>query len=370
MQGAAKSNLFERIAHEGYEQVVFCHDASVGLKAIIAIHDSSFGPGTGGCRMYPYTNEAAALEDVLRLSKGMTYKASISGLKLGGAKAVIIGDPKVQKTPRLLQRFGQFVESLSGNYVTAKDVGIGGPDLQIIRSQTKHVLGIEGMSGSSGDPSPATAWGVYNGMKAAARIAFGTTSLEGKRIAVQGLGYVSYYLMRHLIDEGASIVGADVDQAAVARCKKQYPIEIVSPEEIITQQCDIFSPNALGAIINAESIPQLKAKVVAGAANNQLATDEDGFALHRRGIVYAPDYAINAGGLMNIYHELDGYDQTRAYDHVAGIHRTIEQILDRSMKEDLPPHLVADKIAEERVAEARKAKLDAANARQLQREFQ
>lgn len=348
--------LFERIKSEGYEQIVFCHDKSVGLKAIIAIHDSTLGPGTGGCRMYPYVTEDHALEDVLRLSKGMTYKASISGLKLGGAKGVIIGDPKTDKNPAMLRRYGQFVNRLAGSYVTAKDVGITGEDLRIIREETKHILGIEGIPGSSGDPSPLTAWGTYNGMKAAARHAFGDASLKGKRIAVQGLGYVSYYLLGYLVKEGASIVGADVDQARVAKCKAEFGIDVVGTDEILSQDCDILSPNALGAIINSNTIPSIKAKVVAGAANNQLATDNDGFELQKRGIVYAPDYAINAGGLMNIYHEMGGYDSARAHDHVGNIYGTIETILNRSVKENLPPHRVADMIAEERIATAKKAK--------------
>ncbi|MBI3544440.1 MAG: Glu/Leu/Phe/Val dehydrogenase [Deltaproteobacteria bacterium] len=338
--------LFERIENEGYEQVVFCHDRKVGLKAIVSIHDSTLGPGTGGCRLYPYTDETAAVEDVLRLSKGMTYKAAISGLKLGGAKAVIIADPKTQKTPELLHRFGEFVESLGGRYITAKDVGITGADLMQVRERTRHILGIEGLPGSSGDPSPLTAWGVYNGMKAAARHVWGDASLKGKRIAVQGLGYVSYSLVKYLVEEGAQVVGADVD--AAARSQREFGIEIVKPEEILAQACDILSPNALGSIINATTIPAIKAKIVAGAANNQLATDADGFELMRRGIVYAPDYAINAGGLINIYHEREGYDAARAYDHVAGIYRTIEEVLARADKENMPPHRIADRIAEER----------------------
>ncbi|HRK01575.1 MAG TPA: Glu/Leu/Phe/Val dehydrogenase [Oligoflexia bacterium] len=347
-------NLFERISNDGYEQIVFCHDKDVGLKAIIAIHDSTLGPGTGGCRMYPYATEDQALEDVLRLSRGMTYKASISGLKLGGAKAVIIGDPKKDKTPELLKRFGQYVETLKGRYITAKDVGINGDDLALVRRETNHVLGIEGVAGSSGDPSPLTAWGTYNGMKACAAHVWGTSSLKGKRIAVQGLGYVSFSLIGYLVKEGASVVGADVDPQAVARAQKEYGIDIVAPNEILAQDCDIVSPNALGAILNNLSIRELKCKVVAGAANNQLATDEDGAELMRRGIVYAPDYAINAGGLMNIYHELDGYNAERAYDHVGGIYKTIEDILVRAKKENQPTQRIADRMAEERIQNAKK----------------
>lgn len=347
-------NIFQRIATEGHEQIVFCNDKEAGLKAIVAIHDSTLGAGTGGCRMYPYASENDAIEDVLRLSKGMTYKASITGLKMGGAKAVIIGDPKKDKTKALLTRFGQFVEYLGGRYVTAKDVGITGEDLQVIKGETKHVLGIEGVKGSSGDPSVYTAWGVYNGIKACAQHVYGNDSLKGKKIALQGLGYVSYYLLGHLVKEGAVIVGADVDDKAAQRCKAEFGISLVDPQSILSQECDILSPSALGAIINPKTIPGLKCKIVAGAANNQLATDEDGLELMRRGIVYAPDYAINAGGLTNIYHELDGYDADRAWKHVAGIRQTIAEILERADREKLPPHRIADRIAEERVQNAKR----------------
>lgn len=345
--------LFERFAGQGYEQVVFCHDESVGLKAIISIHDSTLGPGTGGCRMYPYASEDDAIEDVLRLSRGMTYKAAITGLKMGGAKAVIIGDPKKDKTPELLKRFGQFVESLNGRYITAKDVGIGGEDLKIIHQHTKHVLGIEGMPGSSGDPSVYTGWGVYNGIKAAAKHVYGSESLKGKRIAVQGLGKVSHYLISHLVKDGAQVVGADIDKAAAESAKAEFGIELGNPETILFEQCDILSPNALGGVINAKTIGALKCRIVAGGANNQLATEEDGYALMKRGIVYAPDYAINAGGLTNIYHEWGGYNAQRAWDHVAQIKETILNILDRSKLEATPPHIIADRIAEERVKNAK-----------------
>ncbi len=345
--------LFERISNQGYEQIVFCHDDSVGLKAIISIHDSTLGAGTGGCRMYPYATEEEAIEDVLRLSRGMTYKAAITGLKMGGAKAVIIGDPKTNKTPELLRRFGQFVDTLHGQYVTAKDVGIGGEDLKVIHSQTKHVLGIEGMPGSSGDPSVYTGWGVYNGMKAAAEHTFGSSSLAGKRIAVQGLGKVSHYLISHLVKEGAKIIGADIDANACTSAKAEFGIEIGDAKTILFEQCDILSPNAMGGVFTKDTVPKLRCKVIAGGANNQLATDQEGVNLMQRGIPYAPDYAINAGGLTNIYHELDGYDAKRAWDHVAQIKDTIAAILKRAKEQGLPPQQVADHMAEERIANAK-----------------
>lgn len=342
----------EKIQKDEFEQVVYCNDPRVGLKAIISLHSTALGPATGGCRMWNYGSEDEALTDVLRLSKGMTYKASISGLNWGGGKAVIIGDPKAGKTRQMLERFGEFVDRLGGHYITAKDVGIGSEDLRIVKSRTKHVLGIDGETGSSGDPSPATAWGVYHGMRASAKSAFGVGSLKDLRVVVQGLGSVAYYLIEHLVADGAKVVGCDVDPASIERAVKKYGIEIVRPEAIYDVPCDIFAPCALGAIINGETLTRLKTKVIAGAANNQLATPADGLELTRRGIVYAPDYAINAGGLINIYYEgvaQGGYDQKRAFAHVERIGRTLTEIFDRAAAEKLPTFVVADRIAEERV---------------------
>ncbi len=346
--------LFERIRAEGYEQVVFCHDKEVGLKAIVAIHDSTLGPAVGGCRMYPYASEDAALEDVLRLSKGMSYKSSISGLGWGGGKAVIIGDSKKDKTPGLLRRFAQFVDSLSGRYITAKDVGISTDDLKIMREVSRHVLGMDGVPGSSGDPSVFTGWGVYNGMKAAAAHLWGSDSLRGKRIAVQGLGKVSTYLITHLVKEGAEVIGADVDRDAVARARDEFGVKIVDADRILFEDCDILSPNAMGGSITKDVAARIKCKIVAGGANNQLATPEEGYALMQRGIVYAPDYAINAGGIMNIYNEIGGYDAKKAWDHVAQIRGTVARILERAKTEKLPPHLIADRMAEERIANGKR----------------
>jgi leucine dehydrogenase len=347
--------VFERIAaaQDTHEQLVYCYDASVGLKAIIALHSTALGPATGGCRMWNYSNESEALHDVLRLSKGMTYKAAISGLNWGGGKAVILGDAKTHKTPALLERYGQFVENLGGHYITAKDVGIGADDLRIVKSKTKHVLGIEGEANSSGDPSPATAFGVYNGMLACAKHTLGANNLKGLKIALQGLGSVSYYLLEHLAAEGAEVIGCDIDPAVIERAVQKYGIEIVQPDKIYDVACDIFAPSALGSTINKDTLPRIKTKIIAGAANNQLATHEDGLEVTRRGITYAPDYAINAGGLINIYYEgvaEGGYSRSRAFAHVSTIRETITTILERASAERLPTHVVADRIAEERVA--------------------
>jgi leucine dehydrogenase len=344
-------SIFERIRGDNYEQVVYCHDARVGLKAIIAIHNSALGPATGGCRMWNYRNEEEAVTDVLRLSKGMTYKSSISNLPLGGGKAIIIGDAS-QKTPALLQRFGEFVEGLGGRYITAKDVGINSADLKVIKSRTHHILGVAGEENSSGDPSPVTSWGVYNGMLAAAEKAFGKKSLSGIHVALQGLGAVNYYLLKYLKEEGAKVTGCDINPEAIKRAKDEYGVEIVAPEAIYDVKADIFSPGALGAVINSQTLPRLKCKVIAGAANNQLATEQDGEELVKRGILYAPDYALNAGGIINIYHEQEGYDRDKAYKHVAGIYDTIKKVLEISEAERLPSNLVANRMAEERVREA------------------
>ena len=348
--------VFEKIGKDVFEQVVYCNDSSVGLKAIISLHSTVLGPATGGCRMWNYADEEEALHDVLRLSKGMSYKAAISGLNWGGGKAVILGDAKTHKSPAMLARFGEFVDRLGGHYITAKDVGIGSDDLKQVKTRTAHVLGIDGEAGSSGDPSPATAWGVYHGMRATAEHVFKTKSLKGMKIALQGLGSVSYYLLEHLIADGAEVIGCDIDAAAIERAVKKYGIETIRPESIYDVDCDIFAPSALGGAICAESLPRINAKIVAGAANNQLATPEQGFELLRRGIHYAPDYAINAGGLINIYHEghaEGGYSRSRAWEHVAQIGPTLTRILERAEAEKLPTHVIADRMAEERISAAR-----------------
>ena len=343
--------IFEKIQSDGFEQIVYCNDSRVGLKAIIALHSTRLGPATGGCRMWKYGTEEEALTDVLRLSKGMTYKAAISGLDWGGGKAVILGDPKTDKNPKMLERFGEFVDRLGGHYITAKDVGIGAEDLKKIKTKTSHVLGIEGEANSSGDPSPATAWGVFHGIQACVKHAFSGNSLQGVKIALQGLGSVSYYLLGHLTSAGAEVVGCDIDSAMVERAVQKYGIKTVAPDAIYDVPCDIFSPSALGAAINPQTLPKIKAKIIAGAANNQLATPEQGDELMKRGVVYAPDYAINAGGLINIYYESPakgGYQKEKAFEHVARVGKTVFDILERSKVEKQPSHLIADSMAEER----------------------
>ncbi len=347
--------VFEKLQADNYEQIVFCNDSKSGLKAIIALHNTALGPATGGCRMWNYHSEEEALTDVLRLSKGMTYKNSISNLSLGGGKSIIIGDTS-QKTPELLKRFGDFVETLKGHYITAKDVGIDSSDLKVIKSRTSHILGIAGEANSSGDPSPVTAWGVYNGLLACAEKAFGGKSLKGIHIALQGLGAVNFHLLKYLHEEGAKVTACDINSSAVDQAEKEFSVSVVKPEEIYDVPCDIFSPGALGAVINPQTIPRLKCKVVAGAANNQLATEKDGEELLKKSIIYAPDFAINAGGVINIAHERDGYNKERAYAHVAKIYDTIKNILELSDSERLPANLIANRIAENRVKEAERVR--------------
>jgi len=352
--------IFNQIYADEFEQVIYCQDTTVGLRAIIAIHSSTLGPALGGCRMWNYTTEEEALRDVLILAKGMTYKASISGLSLGGGKAVIIGDAKIQKTPELLRRFGEFVETLNGHYLTAKDVGMNAEDLKVVLQRTSHVLGVAGLPNSSGDPSIATAWGVYHGMRACAQFAFGKKSLEGLTIALQGLGGVGYQLLRYLREEGACLIGCDIDPAMVARATGESEISIVSPEEIYGVKCDIFSPCALGGSINSKTILEIQARIIAGAANNQISQPEQAEHLMKKGIIYAPDYVINAGGMINVYYEMkkEGYDRERAFLHISQIYHTMISILEHSQREKRSTAYIADLIAEKRIAQAKLGKRD------------
>ncbi len=336
-----------------HEEVVFCNDPQVGLKAIIAIHDTTLGPALGGCRMWPYASEPAALEDVLRLSRGMTYKAALANLDLGGGKAVIIGDPRHDKTPALFHGLGRFVEGLGGRYIVAEDLGTSVADMEIVRQQTRHVAGVA--EGGSGDPSPATAWGVYHGIKAAVRHRLGRQDVDGLRIAVQGVGHVGEHLCRHLADDGARLIVSDVDGQALRRAEYRFGAVVVAPDEIYDADADVFAPCALGAVIDDETVPRLKASIVAGSANNQLAEDRHGAALSARGILYAPDYVINAGGIINITHEGRHYDRSRAFDHIAGIQRTLTDLFERAQAQNVPTNVMADRIAEERILRRRES---------------
>lgn len=339
-----------------YEQLVFCQDKTSGLKAIIAIHDTTLGPALGGTRMWTYASESDAIEDALRLARGMTYKNAAAGLNLGGGKTVIIGDPRTDKNPEMFRAFGRFIQGLNGRYITAEDVGTTEEDMDLIHLETDYVAGTSTGSGSSGNPSPVTAYGIYQGMKAAAKEAFGTDSLEGKRVAVQGVGNVAFTLCKHLHEEGASLVVTDINKEAVQRAVEAFGAKAVDINDIYSQDVDIFAPCALGAVINDETIPQLKAKVIAGSANNQLKEAVHGDKIHEMGIVYAPDYVINAGGVINVADELQGYNHERALKRVGGIYGTIEQIFAISKRDNIPTYVAADRLAEERIARVAKTR--------------
>ena len=353
-------NTSARIAISEFEEIVHCRDPKVGLNAIIAIHDTTLGPGTGGTRMYPYRSEQEALTDVMRLAKGMTYKAAISHLPFGGGKSVIIGNPEIDKTEALLKRFGEFVEQLKGKYICAKDVGIHDEDLKIIATKTKHILGLETPT-SSGDPSPLTAHGVVQSIKAIATEILGKSDLKGIHFAIQGVGSVGHYIAEHLYEAGGKLTICDVDQKSLDHLLSKIKAEVVLPDTIYDVKTDFFVPCAMGAILNAKTIPRLQCRVVAGAANNQLASEQDGYDLEKRNIFYAPDYVINAGGLINIAEEQIGYDKDRAYRHVGRIYQTMIKIMHRSQKMRLPPFIMADHIAEEIVKSKKKSALRRAN---------
>jgi leucine dehydrogenase len=342
--------VFDELATMGHERVLICSNPEVGLKAIIAVHSTVLGPGLGGVRMYPYKSFDDALTDVLRLSHGMTYKAAAAGLSLGGGKAVILGDPKTDKSEALFRSFGRFVDSLGGLYITAEDVGTDMEDMELILSETRWVTGVSPSHGGGGDPSPVTAYGVLQGMKAAAKWQWGDPSLAGKRVAVQGLGSVGSHLAGYLIEEGATVFGCDLDGEAT-RAAAAAGVEIVEPERILGLEVDIVAPCAMGAILNDETIPRLRCKVIAGASNNQLHRAEDhSRRLHERGILYAPDFVINAGGLINVYNELTGeYNQERALRMTRSIFLNLTRVFEIAQRDGIPTAEAADRVAEERI---------------------
>lgn len=339
-----------------YEQLVFCQDKQSGLKAIIAIHDTTLGPALGGTRMWMYESEEAAIEDALRLARGMTYKNAVAGLNLGGGKTVIIGDPKKDKNEEMFRAFGRYIQGLNGRYITAEDVGTTVEDMDIIHEETDYVTGISPAFGSSGNPSPVTAYGVYRGMKAAAKEAFGTDSLTNKKVAIQGVGNVAYHLCKYLHEEGAKLIVTDINKEAIQRAVNAFQAEAVEPNEIYSVDSDIFAPCALGAVLNDVTIPQLKASVIAGAANNQLKEPRHGEIIHQKGVVYAPDYVINAGGVINVADELYGYNRERALKKVENIYNNIESVIEISKRDQIPTSQAADRLAEERIAKMKNSR--------------
>ncbi len=344
--------VFDHPEFSGHEDVVFGHDPASGLFCIIAIHDTRLGPALGGCRMWHYANPDEALTDVLRLSKGMTYKNALAGLSLGGGKAVILGNSREDKTTALLEAFGRKVEGLGGRYITAEDVGISPDDMEIVARCTRHALGTRATG--LGDPSPYTALGVFVGIKAALKHATGSDALAGRTIAVQGLGHVGYAVARHCAEAGGKLIVADIDQAAVRRAIEEFGAVAVAADEIHAATADVFSPCALGAVLNERTIPELGAQIVAGAANNQLAEPRHGMLLKERGVLYAPDYAINAGGVISVALAKPGAGDALVTDKVLAIGATLTHIFQRAAAFDLPTQAVADQIAEERLAKARR----------------
>ena len=336
--------------YNGHEKILFCKDTSTNLKAIIAVHSTKLGPGLGGCRMWDYKNQNEALNDVLRLSRGMTYKASITGLNLGGGKAVIIGDSKKDKTKELMESFGEFVESLGGKYITAEDVGMSPSDMKDIRKKTSHVVGTPKEMGGSGDPSIVTAYGVYMGIKGSAKFRWGNDNLQNKKVFVQGVGKVGGFLIDYLKKDGCEIIINDIDIEKMSEIASNKNVNIVSENEMFNKSYDIYAPCALGATLNDENIEALKCEIIAGGANNQL--EKEGFhdvLLKKKNILYAPDFLINAGGLINVYSELKKWDKEKTLRMTENIYDTTISILKRSEKEDISTHKAALSIAKERL---------------------
>jgi leucine dehydrogenase len=356
---AAENPVIAKMALMEHEQVLFCNDNASGLKAIIAIHNTVLGPSLGGTRMWAYNNEVEALNDVLRLSRGMTYKSSLAGLNLGGGKAVIIGDARKDKSEAMFRRFGMFVNSLAGKYITAEDVGVTTRDIEYIYMETKNVAGKPESLGGGGDPSPVTAYGTYMGMKAAAKKAYGSESLNGKRVVVQGVGNVGENLVKHLSHENAKVFVADIHKDRLQTVVNKYGAEVISLDDVYTTPMDIYAPCALGATVNDDTLEKLSCKIIAGAANNQLADEaKHGKAVMQKGIYYAPDYLINAGGIINCHSEVyGGYNRESAMHQTENIYNTTLKIFEISEKENIPTYLAANRLAEERIAQMAKVKV-------------
>ena len=351
-------DVFTHPEFDGHEQLVFGHDPTTGLRALIAIHDTTLGPALGGCRMWPYASEDEAVTDVLRLSRGMTRKSALAGLALGGGKAVIMGDPRAEKTPELMRAMGRVIDNLGGRYVTAEDSGMSVADLRTLGEVTPHVVGIRDYqradgSAHDGDPSPATADGVYRGIRASVRARLGRSELRGLRVAIQGAGSVGRRLARHLAADGAALSVADIHPASAQALGDELNARVLSADAILADDADIVSPCALGAGINPETRQQLRCSIIAGAANNQLASAADGIALWRAGILYAPDFAINAGGIIDVGSQYYGFDAADVDRRVAGIEATLSTIFERAYRNDTPPETIAEHLADERLAAAR-----------------
>jgi leucine dehydrogenase len=343
-------DVFEVMAEGSHEQLVIWSEPSLGYRGIIAIHDTTMGPALGGTRFWSYATDREAVVDALRLARGMTYKAAITGLNLGGGKSVIWGDNRTKDREMIFRAHGRAIESLNGRYITAEDVGTSPEDMEFVAMETAHVAGLVG---GSGDPSPVTAYGVYRGIKACAAVEYGSDSLANRHVAVQGLGHVGYHLCEHLVQEGAKITVTDLDPERIRRVVAAFDATAVAPEAIYDVPADVFAPCALGAVVNDRTIDRLDVDIVAGAANNQLETGDHGQELHDRGILYAPDYVINAGGLINVYGELKGWSRDRSKRKAGDIYNTLLRIFDLAKSERIPTDTAANHVAEERLREAR-----------------
>ena len=345
--------MFDHPSYDAHEGVHMFHDAASGLRAIIAIHSTARGPAAGGCRMWDYDSGEEMLKDALRLSQGMSYKNAMADIPLGGGKAVIWGNARTDKSPELFRAFGRAVESLQGQYITAEDVGVSVADMEIVRGETAHVAGLAHGKAASGDPSPVTAKGVFLGLLETAKRAFGTDDLNGRTVAVQGVGHVGGYVCDHLAGAGAKLIVTDIDQAALEAVAKRTGATIVAPDEIYDAEADIFAPCALGAVVNEQTLDRFKVKAIAGGANNQLIVPEMGELLRRKGILYAPDYVINGGGIINVAAEISGnYSRDWVEAKLAWLVETLGSVLDEALSTDTPTNAVADRIARERIASA------------------
>lgn len=349
-------SIFEQLSSYDHEQVVFCRDESVGLKAIIAVHNTSLGPALGGTRMLDYATEAEAVRDVLRLSRGMTYKAAVAGLDLGGGKAVIIGDPSMKSEP-MFRAFGRFVDTLGGRYITAEDMNTTVEDMGNIRRETRWVTGSEAAHGGSGDPSPVTAWGVFHGIRACLEVTYGSPDLTGRTVAIQGVGNVGVWLAKYLHEAGARLLFADVSSRRLATATERFGGRVLEGDEFYKAEADVLAPCAIGGIINPRTIPMLRAPIIAGGANNVLDDERrDGESLSQRGINYAPDYVINAGGLINVYSELKGYGREKAMQDAANIFDTVKRVINKAKVDGTTTALAANRVAEERIAAVHRLK--------------
>jgi leucine dehydrogenase len=351
--------VIAQMSLNNHEQVVFCNDNDTGLKAIIAIHNTVLGPSMGGTRMWAYQNEIEALTDVLRLSRGMTYKSAVAGLNLGGGKAVIIGDAKTQKNEALMRRFGKFVNSLSGKYITAEDVGVNTKDMEYIKMETDFVSGLPENMGGSGDPSPVTAYGVYLSMKASAKEKWGSDSLNGKKIVVQGIGHVGENLVKYISKENANVFIYDINQDRLKAIANETKATVITnADSLYDLEMDIYAPCALGATVNSDTLNRLKCAIICGAANNQLADEHvHGKLVMDKGILYAPDFVVNAGGIINVYYELEGYNRERSMAHAEKIYDTTTAIFKMSREQQIPTYMAANRIAEKRIADIAKIKV-------------